>query len=157
MNKAIHRFKKCGIIPFNPLLLETLFIPDKSNGNEDPVTRKVSARKEPDGTANVQFPEQNMWDELHRDSLHSIFDFHLVYPHHRPARRGGGKAALVTSSRYQKDVRGSLDRPQKKNKQFSAKKRKSHIFRNPKGDEVFREIYSFQGGGEGQDCRSPKT
>jgi hypothetical protein len=48
--------------------------------------------------------------------------------------RGGGKAAVVTSSPYQRDLRESLDKSKKKTDQSPAKKCKRKIFENPKND-----------------------
>jgi hypothetical protein len=117
MQTAINGFKKCSIIPFNPLVFEDVdFIPDKSSGNEGHATPKVSTRKEPDRATNVE----SAWHEHVGASTSRFSPFDLLPPPSLPgpstSGRGGGKAAVVTSSPYQRDLRKSVDKSKKKKK-----------------------------------------
>jgi hypothetical protein len=111
------------MLPFNPLFFgEVDFIPDKINDNEDHATHKVSRGKEPDGASNVESPEQEYVGES--ASIFSPFDLRPPpgLPGPSTSGRDCGKAAVVTSSPYQRRLRESPDKFKKENDQSSAKK-----------------------------------
>jgi hypothetical protein len=115
MQTAINGFKKCGIIPFHSLVFEEVdFIPDKSNGNEDHATPMVFTRKEPNRAANVESPGHEHVEAS--TSRFSPFDLRPPPGSTGPSTscRSGGKAAVVTFSPYQRDLRESLDKSKKK-------------------------------------------